>query len=132
MVCHDLGSPSALWQRLSTVPDEARRHAGATAHAGWAQRLCTLLTCREENPVSRQTGKSGNSIWTTDLDGQNARELVREVDLASPDGAFWSPDGKQIALILFNWELDEKGKRVLRHLENANFRIEIMDADGTN
>jgi beta-lactamase regulating signal transducer with metallopeptidase domain len=80
----------------------------------------------------RQTAKAGNSIWTMDLDGKNARELVKEVDLASPDGAYWSPDGKQIAVILFNWERGEDGKRVIRNPENANFRIEIMDADGTN
>jgi beta-lactamase regulating signal transducer with metallopeptidase domain/Tol biopolymer transport system component len=78
-----------------------------------------------------QTAKAGNSIWTVDVDGKNAREIVKEVDLASPDGAFWSPDGKQIAVILFNWELDEKGKKISRGLEAANFRMEIMNADGT-
>jgi hypothetical protein len=54
-------------------------------------------------------------------------------DLASPDGAYWSPDGKQIAVSMFNWELDENGKRVQRAGSNtANPRIEIMDTDGTN
>jgi dipeptidyl aminopeptidase/acylaminoacyl peptidase len=81
----------------------------------------------------RQTAKEGNSIWTMDIDGKNAREIVKEVDLASPDGAFWSPDGKHLAVILFDWELDEKGKKVSRAgSDAANFRIEIMDADGTN
>jgi hypothetical protein len=61
-----------------------------------------------------------------DLDGKNAREIVKEVDLASPNGAFWSPDGKQLAVSLVNRELDENGKRVSRA------RIEIMNADGTN
>ena len=80
----------------------------------------------------RQTAKAGNSIWTMDIDGKNAKEIVKEVDLTSPDGAYWSPDGKQIAVILFNWELDEKGEKTQRAAGNANFRIEIMDADGTN
>ena len=81
----------------------------------------------------RQTAKAGNSIWTMDVDGKNAKEIVKEVDLASPDGAFWSPDGKQIAVILFNWELDEHGKKVGRAgSDAANHRIEIMNADGTN
>jgi Tol biopolymer transport system component len=81
----------------------------------------------------RQTGKAGNSIWTMDIDGKNGREILKEIDLASPNGAYWSPDGKQIAVNLFNWELDEKGKRVLRgRSETANYRIEIMDADGKN
>lgn len=78
-----------------------------------------------------QTRAEGNSIWTVDVDGENARQLVREEGLASPDGAFWSPDGKQIAVILFDWELDEKGEKMLASADH-HFRIEIMDADGTN
>jgi beta-lactamase regulating signal transducer with metallopeptidase domain/Tol biopolymer transport system component len=81
----------------------------------------------------RQTAKAGNSIWTMDVDGKNAKEIVKEVDLASPNGAFWSPDGKQLAVSLFNWELDEDGKRVRRAgSDKADPRIEIMNADGTN
>src|SRR5215469_9143016 len=33
-----------------------------------------------------QTRAEGNSIWTVDVDGNNAREIVKEVGLASPDG----------------------------------------------
>jgi beta-lactamase regulating signal transducer with metallopeptidase domain/Tol biopolymer transport system component len=81
----------------------------------------------------RQTAKAGNSIWTMDVDGKNAKEIVKEVGLASPSGAYWSPDGKQLAVSLFNWELDGNGKKVSGlDSEAANHRIEIMDADGTN
>jgi beta-lactamase regulating signal transducer with metallopeptidase domain/Tol biopolymer transport system component len=81
----------------------------------------------------RQTAKAGSSIWTMDTDGKNAREIVKEVGLASPNGAFWSPDGKQIAVSLFNWEVDEKGGRFRRaDSDAANARLEIMDADGSN
>lgn len=81
----------------------------------------------------RQTAKAGNSIWTMDVDGKNAKEIVKEVDLASPNGACWSPDGKQLAVSLFNWELDENGKRMRRAgSDTANPRIELMNADGTN
>ncbi|HEX5442389.1 MAG TPA: M56 family metallopeptidase [Pirellulales bacterium] len=79
-----------------------------------------------------QTRAAGNSIWTVDVDGQNATEIVSEVGLASPDGAFWSPDGKQIAVILFDWEVDEKGEKVRSASSDHQFRIEVMDADGTN
>lgn len=78
-----------------------------------------------------QTRAAGNSIWTVDVDGQNAKQIVSEVGLTSPDGAFWSPDGKQIAVILFDWELDEKGEKRLASGDH-HFRVEIMDADGTN
>jgi Tol biopolymer transport system component len=80
----------------------------------------------------RQTAKAGNSVWVVDVDGKNARELLKEVDLASPNGAFWSPDGKQLAVSLHNWELDEKGRRILRDPANANYRIEIVDVDSGN
>src|SRR5262249_20931863 len=80
----------------------------------------------------RQTAKAGNSIWTMDIDGKNAKEIVKEVDLASPDGAFWSPDGKQLAVIFFNWQQDEKGKKFVGDPELSNFRIAILDADGQN
>jgi beta-lactamase regulating signal transducer with metallopeptidase domain len=81
----------------------------------------------------RQTAKAGNSIWTMDVDGKNAKEIVKEVGLASPNGAFWSPDGKQLAVIFFNWELDDNGKKIGRAgSDAADYRIEIMDADGAN
>ena len=81
----------------------------------------------------RQTAKTGNSIWTMDVDGKNAKEIVKEVNLASLNGAFWSPDGKQIAVSLFNWELDEDGRKFRRaDSDTADPRIDIMDADGAN
>ena len=84
-------------------------------------------------PRSGGSPKAGNSIWTMDVDGKNAKEIVKEVDLASPNGAFWSPDGKQLAVSMFNWELDENGKKVSRaRSDTADPRIEIMNADGTN
>jgi Tol biopolymer transport system component len=79
-----------------------------------------------------QTAKEGNSIWTMDLDGKNAGAVIKEVDLASPNGALWSPDGKQVAVILFDWERDQNGRKVSRGGPEANYRIEIMDADGSN
>lgn len=79
-----------------------------------------------------QTRAEGNSIWTVDVDGENATEIVKEVGLSRPGGAFWSPDGKQIAVILSDWELDENGQKVTRLSDANRFRIEIMDADGTN
>lgn len=80
-----------------------------------------------------QTAKEGNSIWTVDVDGKNAREVIKEVGLASVNGAYWSPDGKQIAVVMFDWELDESGEKVRTAGSLAgNPRIEIMDADGKN
>jgi Tol biopolymer transport system component len=81
----------------------------------------------------RQTAEEVCGIWVVDVDGKNAREILKEVDLVVPNGAFWSPNGKQIAVPLSNWELDEKGRKVGGlDPEKANYRIEIMDADGEN
>ena len=33
---------------------------------------------------------------------------------------------------MFNWALDKNGKKVGRADSDADYRIEIMDADGTN
>lgn len=79
-----------------------------------------------------QTRGDGSCIWTVDVDGQNAKEIVKEFGPTWPHGAFWSPDGKQIAVILFDWELDKNGQKVMRLSKANRFRIEIMDADGAN
>lgn len=80
-----------------------------------------------------QTRAEGNSIWTVDVDGENATQIIKEAGLVSGNGAYWSPDGKQIAVVRFNWELDEKGEKIkTAGSAAANPRIEIMDADGTN
>jgi len=81
---------------------------------------------------TRQTAKEGNSIWVADVDGKNARELIKEENLASPDSAFWSPDGKQLAVTMFDWTLNEQGRRTVGDPNDANFRIAIMNADGSN
>jgi Tol biopolymer transport system component len=68
-----------------------------------------------------------------DIDGKNAREIVKEINLAAPHGAFWSPDGKQIAVSMFNWELDENGRPISRAgSDAADYHFLIMNADGTN
>src|SRR5262249_13424128 len=70
--------------------------------------------------------------WIMDADGANPREVYRREGETSSDTACWSPDGKRLALILFDWIIDEKGNRTLRPDENSNFRIAILDADGKN
>lgn len=72
-----------------------------------------------------------NMVCTIDVDGQNATELATDVDPSVPDGAFWSPDGKRIAVILFDWQRKNGGK-VGRNTNPGAHRIEIMDANGAN
>jgi RNA polymerase sigma factor (sigma-70 family) len=79
---------------------------------------------------TRQTAKEGNSVWIVDVDGSNNREILKEENLVSPDSACWAPDGKRLAVIRFKWEQGEDGVR--RGLSDADYHIEIMDADGMN
>jgi TolB protein len=79
---------------------------------------------------THQTAKEGNSIWVVDVDGKNAREVIKEENLVSPDFACWSPDGKRLALIRFKLERGDDGVRSSG--PDAECRLEIMDADGQN
>jgi Tol biopolymer transport system component len=79
----------------------------------------------------RRNRTEGSSIWTVDVDGTNAKNLVTEVDPSVPDGAFWSPDGKQIAVVLFDWQF-KNGRKVSPNMTQGAHRIEIVDADGSN
>ena len=72
------------------------------------------------------------TLKLTEFQEKIARELIKEEGLASPDSAFWSPDGKQLAVTLFDWEVNEKGEKFSSAAKDANHRIEIMDADGKN
>jgi Tol biopolymer transport system component len=72
------------------------------------------------------------SIWVVDADGKNARAVMKEEGLVAPVFACWSPDGKRLMVIRHTWELDEKGQRHVSGPDNADFHIQIMDADGQN
>jgi RNA polymerase sigma factor (sigma-70 family) len=78
----------------------------------------------------RQTAKEGNSVWVVDIDGKNARELLKEENLVSPDFACWSPDGKRLAVTRFKWGQGEDGRR--KSIEDADYHLEVMDANGQN
>lgn len=81
---------------------------------------------------SSRTGNEG-SFWIMDVNGKNAREIFKEVGLVIAEGAFWSPDGNQVAVIVTNCDLiDGKKGHTAGEFEKQNYRIEIMDADGKN
>ena len=77
--------------------------------------------------------RGGNNIHIVDIDGKNDRAVYQESGgMASPGGACWSPDGKQLAFAVYDWQIDENGKKFLRAGQDANYRIVIIDADGKN
>src|SRR5262249_50254966 len=76
--------------------------------------------------------KAEGGWWILDADGANPREVYRREGETSSDSACWSPDGKRVALVLFDWIIDEKGNRTLRPEKNKNFRLARMDGGGKN
>ena len=76
--------------------------------------------------------RGGGNIHIIDIDGKNDYTVLKDEGVTNPERAVWSPDGKQLAITLFDWQIDEKGKKFLRNGENANYRLVIMDADGKN
>jgi beta-lactamase regulating signal transducer with metallopeptidase domain/Tol biopolymer transport system component len=68
------------------------------------------------------------TLRVVNADGTEDRELLGERGVTAPAGATWSPDGKYIAVLLFDWG---PGK-VLYAGDEANYRLAIMEADGSN
>ncbi|MEX0679714.1 MAG: hypothetical protein WD063_21775 [Pirellulales bacterium] len=79
--------------------------------------------------MRRQGGQF--SVCTADIDGKNPQIAFTEKGLTYPDHVAWSPDGKQLAAVLFDWALDAEGRKVFRDAD-ANFRIAIMNPDGSD
>jgi len=72
------------------------------------------------------------SVCTADADGKSVRIAFSEKGLTYPNDFCWSPDAKHLAVVLFDWSLDEQGQKVQRTGEDNHFRIAIMDLDGSN
>jgi hypothetical protein len=79
-----------------------------------------------------QTGKEGNSLHTVDVDGNNDRTILREEALKSVEAGCFSPDGRRLAILRFDWKLDKKGAKYEEDPRDAHWRLEIADVDGGN
>jgi len=90
--------------------------------------------------VYHHQGGGFDTLWLVDIDGGNRRKILSSNDKGhnAPDAAHWSPDGKWLAVALFDWQIEIPGianptKEMLRTggpLDNN--RIEIIAADGTH
>jgi Tol biopolymer transport system component len=72
------------------------------------------------------------SVYSMDADGKHVQVAARTKGLTDPQGVCWSPDAKRLAAVLFDWSLDEDGKKIRRGGEDNHFRIVLVDPDGSN
>ena len=75
--------------------------------------------------------KDGNSLWVTNIDGSNSREIIKgdgPTGAGAVGAACWSPDGKQLIVHRYDWELDN-GRKVKRAGNDHNDRLEIWDLE---
>jgi Tol biopolymer transport system component len=78
----------------------------------------------------QRSDRGGRSIRVVDADGKNPRTVLAERGLTTVDSACWSPDGKRLAIVVFDWQQDKKGEKFLDDQERANYRLVIADVDG--
>jgi Tol biopolymer transport system component len=77
--------------------------------------------------------RDGNKLKLIHIDGTSEKTILSENGVTDcVRGHAWSPDGKRLAVVKFDWKLDDNGKRTLNAGDDANYRIEIVDADGNN
>jgi hypothetical protein len=80
--------------------------------------------------LRRQSGKLG--VYTSSDAGKNPLLAYSEQGVTEPQRPAWSPDGRRLAAVLFDWTLNEQGRKVQRAEDDSKFRIAIMDDDGGN
>jgi hypothetical protein len=67
-------------------------------------------------------------LWTVGLDGKDPHKVF-EQEFVAPTSCAWSPDGKHLAVVMFTWQRDDKGKEFIKDGEEDS-RIEVMTAEG--
>ncbi len=83
--------------------------------------------CGSRTSVRREARQL--TVCTADIDGSNVQVAFTEKELTCPEAVSWSPDGKRLAVVLFDWHL-ETGRKFLGGDVDAHYRIAIMDLDG--
>jgi hypothetical protein len=70
------------------------------------------------------------SIRVIDIESVQERTILPDSDGIVENGASWSPDGRWLAALAYNSQVD--GADVSDLLDRANHRIVLVDADGNN
>jgi Tol biopolymer transport system component len=120
-----LVKPNGTARRRITAPG-----SGLNEHARFSPDGRQLVYLQRD----LETGR--HSLRTVNVDGTGDRELLAEIPAdttpatkpwTAPMGANWSPDGRHLAVVLF-----DRSQRETVMAINGNWRLAIMDADGAN
>lgn len=77
--------------------------------------------------------RDANNLKIVNVDGTNERTVLSENAGANAvDIAAWSRDGKSLAVIRFDWQINDQGIRFLNNAGDTKRRLEITDSDGGN
>lgn len=102
------------------------RRVSLAAHRAYAGRLSP-----DGKQVTYIASAKPDRVVIVDRDGSNWREVFRGEGLTDPEELCWSPDGKRLAVVLFDWT-EENGRRIMRSEDDHNYRVLIIDKDGKN
>lgn len=73
-----------------------------------------------------------SSIRMVDIDGKNDREVLRAKGVMGLHAVAWSPSGKHLAVVVFEWALGEDGQKFVGAGNDHKHRLLMMEADGSN
>jgi Tol biopolymer transport system component len=121
------------WNLHVISPDGSDQRQVTTHPSNFYPRFapdCRQIVYKHANP---------KSLRVINVDGSNDHEVLRAERLpekkriAMPEGdACWSPDGRRLAAVMVNLEVDEQGRAFLSAGDlEADCRLLIMDADGS-
>jgi Tol biopolymer transport system component len=65
-----------------------------------------------------------DALWVVDADGKNRRKVFSEPNVGAL-GA-WSPDGRHLVVIRWDWSRDERGKGI----DGKTYRAELLPVEG--
>src|SRR5262249_948127 len=77
--------------------------------------------------------KGGHSVWVVNADGTGGRQVYADAG-AYVEACCWSPDGRRLAVVAANLLPLPDGRqvRIPYGVEEGDWRIVLMDADGQN
>jgi hypothetical protein len=112
---------------MRTDGSQARRLSEEDGDYHWAPRFSPdgkrVLYTTSERPKDPKVPVH-DALWVVDADGKNRRKVFSEPNVGAL-GA-WSPDGRHLVVIRWDWSRDERGKGI----DGKTYRAELLPVEG--